>query len=131
MVLQIPIFVAFFNTLRNAFELKGAPFIGWIHDLSVPDKLPMLPQLHVLPLIMGAGMFLQQRMSGAVTDPMQRQMMYIMPVMFTFMLYSMPSGLVIYWLTNSIAMMTFQYLFNRRHMPPAQGTPESPLIDKR
>lgn len=130
MVLQIPIFVAFFNTLRNAYELRGAPFVLWINDLSAPDKLPGLPAVHVLPLIMGGVMFLQQRMAGAVTDPTQRQMMMIMPVMFTFMLYTMPSGLVIYWLTNSLVTIIFQYIFIKTHENKEQGTPQSPIIER-
>jgi len=131
MILQIPIFVAFFNTLRNAYELRGAPFMFWIKDLASPDKLPGLPVIHVLPLVMGGVMFLQQRMAGAVTDPTQRQLMYIMPVMFTFMLYSMPSGLVIYWLTNSLVMIVFQYIFNKTHEKKQEGSPQAPLIERR
>ena len=86
--------------------------------MAAPDKLPFAPFVHLLPLIMGAGMFLQQKLSGAVTDPMQRQMMVIMPIMFTFMFYGFPSGLVLYWLTQSLCTMLFQYLYLRtRHKP--------------
>jgi YidC/Oxa1 family membrane protein insertase len=115
MLLQLPIFWALFTTLRNAYELRGAPFIGWIHDLSTPDVLihPAGFPVHALPLVMGGAMFFQQRMSGAVSDPTQRQMMMIMPIMFTFMFYGFPSGLVLYWLTNNLMTMAFQWGFQR------------------
>ncbi|HVO32268.1 MAG TPA: YidC/Oxa1 family membrane protein insertase, partial [Elusimicrobiota bacterium] len=71
--------------------------------------------LHLLPIIMGGGMFFQQRLSGAVTDPTQKQMMIMMPVMMTVMFYGMPSGLVLYWLTNSVMTMCFQWVFTRTH----------------
>jgi YidC/Oxa1 family membrane protein insertase len=112
MVLQLPIFWALFTTLRNAYELRGAPWIGWIHDLSAPDRF------HVLPVIMGIGMFFQQRLSGAVTDPTQRQMMYMMPVIFTVMFFNFPAGLVLYWLTNNIVTMIFQYTMMRKQQKP-------------
>jgi len=103
MLLQLPIFWALFTTLRNAYELRGAPWIGWVHDLSVADPL------HILPIIMGGAMFLQQRMSGAVTDPTQKQMMLMMPIMFTVMFFNFPAGLVLYWLTNNIMTMIIQF----------------------
>ncbi len=121
MLLQLPIFWALFTTLRNAYELRGAPWIGWVHDLSVPDTLPfsvMGFHLHLLPVIMGAGMFLQQRLSGAITDPTQKQMMVMMPIMFTVMFFNFPAGLVLYWLTNSIMTMSFQYIFQKTHNAP-------------
>jgi YidC/Oxa1 family membrane protein insertase len=107
MLLQLPIFWALFTTLRNAYELRGTPFVGWIHDLSAPDPL------HVLPVVMGVAMFFQQRMSGAATDPTQKQMMTVMPIMFTVMFFNFPAGLVLYWLTNNLLTMTFQYGFQR------------------
>jgi YidC/Oxa1 family membrane protein insertase len=119
MLLQIPIFWALFTTLRNAYELRGAPFALWIHDLAAPDKLPFAPYIHILPVIMGAGMFFQQRLTGAVTDPTQRQMMIIMPIMFTFMFYGFPSGLVLYWLTQSLCTMLFQWLYIRSQAKPS------------
>src|SRR6185437_985754 len=77
MFLQLPIFWAFFTTLRNAYELRGSPWIFWVRDLSAADPY------RILPIVMGVAMFFQQRMSGAVTDPTQRQMMLVMPVVFT------------------------------------------------
>ncbi len=115
MLLQMPIFFALFTTLRNAYELRGAPFFGWIHDLSVPDVLVHAAgfPVHALPLVMGGAMFMQQRMSGAASDPTQRQMMTMMPIMFTFMFYGFPSGLVLYWLTNNLMTMGIQWGFQR------------------
>jgi YidC/Oxa1 family membrane protein insertase len=102
MLLQLPIFWALFTTLRNAYELRGAPWIGWIHDLSAADPY------HVLPVVMGGAMFFQQRMAGATTDPTQKQMMWMMPIMFTVMFFNFPAGLVLYWLTNNLITMAFQ-----------------------
>ncbi len=120
MLLQMPIFFALFTTLRNAYELRGAPFIGWIHDLSAPDVLVHLGtfQLHALPLVMGGAMFFQQRMAGAPSDPTQKQMMTMMPIMFTFMFYGFPSGLVLYWLTNNLMTMGVQWSFQRWNPDP-------------
>lgn len=117
MLLQLPIFLALFTAIRNAYELRGAPFFGWIHDLAAPDVLFRISSfpVHALPLIMGAGMYFQQRMAGAVSDPTQRQMMTMMPIMFTFMFYGFPSGLVLYWLTNSLMTMASQAAFQRLH----------------
>ncbi len=108
MVLQVPIFWAFFTMLRNSYELHGAPWIGWIHDLSIKDPF------YVLPLVMGGGMFLQQKLTGPVGDPTQAKMMMFMPVVFTFMFLNFPSGLVLYWLTNSLVGISVQYYLSQR-----------------
>jgi YidC/Oxa1 family membrane protein insertase len=130
MLLQLPIFWALFTTLRNAYELRGAPFVGWIHDLSTPDVLFHAGgfPFHALPLIMGGAMFMQQRMSGAASDPTQKQMMTMMPIMFTFMFYNFPAGLVLYWLTNNIMTMTIQYSFQRLNRPSPSNVIETTLI---
>ena len=96
MLLQIPVFFALFTALRESWALHGAPFIFWIQDLSAKDPY------YVLPLVMGAIMFLQQHLSPQTSDPAQAAMMKWMPVIFTFMFLSFPSGLVMYWLINSI-----------------------------
>jgi YidC/Oxa1 family membrane protein insertase len=111
MVLQLPIFWALFTTLRNAYELRGAPWIGWIHDLSAADPF------HVLPVVMGGAMFFQQRMSGATADPTQKQMMMMMPIMFTVMFFNFPAGLVLYWLTNNLITMAVQWGLLRAGQP--------------
>ncbi|MGA2090750.1 MAG: membrane protein insertase YidC [Endomicrobiales bacterium] len=116
MILQLPIFWALFTTLRNAFELRGAPWILWVHDLSVPETLITVAgfPIHLLPLIMGIGMFFQQKMMSATTDPTQAKIMYIMPVMFVFMFWGFPAGLVLYWLTNSIVTMIEQMIIMKQ-----------------
>ncbi len=95
MLLQIPVFFALFTALRNSWNLNGAPFIFWIKDLSAKDPF------YVLPLIMGGIMFLQQHLNPQTSDPSQAAMMKWMPVIFTFMFLTFPSGLVLYWLVNS------------------------------
>ena len=95
MLLQIPVFFALFTALRGSWNLHGAPFIFWIKDLSAKDPF------YVLPLVMGGIMFLQQHLSPQTSDPSQAAMMKWMPVIFTFMFLTFPSGLVLYWLINS------------------------------
>ncbi|HBB66581.1 MAG: hypothetical protein A2X28_05285 [Elusimicrobia bacterium GWA2_56_46] len=97
MLLQIPVFFSLFTALRNSWPLHGAPFIFWIKDLSAKDPY------YVLPLIMGAVMFLQQLLTPqAGGDKSQAAIMKWMPVVFTFMFLNFPSGLVLYWLINSV-----------------------------
>ncbi len=95
MLLQIPVFFALFTALRGSWSLHGAPFVFWIKDLSAKDPF------YVLPLVMGGIMFLQQHMNPQTSDPSQAAMMKWMPVIFTFMFLTFPSGLVLYWLINS------------------------------
>ena len=107
MILQIPIFWALFTMLRNAVELRHSPFIFWIGDLSMKDPI------YVLPILMGATMFLQQKLT-ATGDPAQNKMMMFMPVFFTFIFMKFPSGLVLYWLTNNILTLTMQLIMKRK-----------------
>ncbi|MFQ5766673.1 MAG: membrane protein insertase YidC [Acidobacteriota bacterium] len=110
MLIQLPILYGFYNLLQVAIELRQAPFMLWIHDLSSMDPL------HVLPIIMGGSMVAQQMlMSSAIADPMQRRMMYLTPVLFTFMFLNLPSGLVLYWLVNNLLGIVQQYMINRRY----------------
>jgi len=103
MLLQMPIFIALFNALRNSWELHGAQWVGWIKDLSAHDPY------YVLPIIMGALMVVQQKMQPAATaDPVQQKMMMWMPVIFTFMFLKFPAGLVLYWTTNSVVSAVLQ-----------------------
>lgn len=118
---QMPIFIGLYRMLYESVELRHAPFFGWITDLSVPDRLfnfgfsvwGLEPPtgIPVLTLIMGATMFLQQKMSPpAGGDPMQAKMfLYFMPVMMTFIFINFPAGLVLYWLVNNIISITQQY----------------------
>jgi len=102
MLLQMPVFIALFTALRSAIELRQAPFIFWIHDLSTKDPY------YVLPILMGGTMFLQQKMTPAA-DPQQARMAMIMPVVFTFLFMNFPSGLVLYWLVNSVLSLGEQW----------------------
>jgi YidC/Oxa1 family membrane protein insertase len=118
MVLQIPVFFAFYKMLYQAIELRHAPFFWWINDLSAPDRLfsfsfkvPLMAPpygIPVLTLIMGASMFFQQKMSPPPGDPTQAKMMMFMPIFFTFIFINFPSGLVLYWLVNNILSMVQQ-----------------------
>jgi YidC/Oxa1 family membrane protein insertase len=103
MVLQIPVFIALYHALFFSIELRGAPFIGWIVDLSVADPF------YVYPVLMGATMFLQQRLTPSIGDPMQQKIMMFLPIVFTFLFISFPSGLVIYWTVNNMLTITQQY----------------------
>ncbi|HVS00976.1 MAG TPA: membrane protein insertase YidC [Thermoanaerobaculia bacterium] len=106
LVLQMPILFAFYNLLSTAVELRGAPWMLWIHDLSVQDPY------YILPIVMGATQFLQVKLGPQATDPMQRRMFQIMPVVMTFMFLGFPSGLVLYWLTNNVLTIAQQSVYN-------------------
>ena len=107
-LLQMPIFIALYWALMESVELRHAPFFGWIHDLSAQDPY------YVLPILMGATMFMIQKMSpSTVTDPMQQKIMTFMPVMFTFFFLFFPSGLVLYWLVSNIVTLIQQTLIYR------------------
>ena len=119
MILQIPVFFALYRMLYEAIELRHAPFFGWINDLSAPDRLfefgfsiPMMEPpygIPVLTIVMGATMFLQQKMSPPPGDPSQAKMMMFMPVIFTVIFINFSSGLVLYWLINNILSIAQQY----------------------
>ncbi len=105
LILQMPIFIALYWALMESVELRHSPFFSWIHDLSAQDPY------YILPLLMGASMFLIQKMSPTtVTDPMQQKIMTFMPVMFTFFFLFFPSGLVLYWLVSNIVTLIQQTL---------------------
>jgi len=108
MVLQMPIFIALFNALRNSWELHGAVWIFWIKDLSAKDPY------YVLPIVMGGLMFLQSKMNPPAGDPAQQKIMMFMPLIFTFMFMNFPSGLVLYWLTNSLVSTVAQVALKDR-----------------
>lgn len=108
MLLQLPIFWALFTTLRNAYELRGAHWIFWIKDLSTYDPY------YILPILMGALMFIQQISAGATSDPTQKQMAFLMPVLFTFLFAKFPAGLVLYWTVNSLLTLILQFIIVRQ-----------------
>jgi len=120
MVLQIPVFIGLYNGLLQSIELRHAPFLGWITDLSQPDRLGtlQLPFVHpagipVLTLLMGLSMLVQQRMTPSTGDATQQRMMMLMPVVFTVMFVNFPAGLVIYWFANNVLTIAQQYVTNR------------------
>ena len=115
MLLQIPVLFAFYNILSAAIEIRHAPWIFWIADLSAKDPL------YVLPIVMGATQFLQQKMTPAAGDPMQRRMFALMPIFFTILFLGFPSGLVLYWLTNNVLGIGQQYLYKRMREAKAEA----------
>ena len=128
MLIQIPIFVALYNALSSSVEMWQAHFL-WIHDLTQPDSLFRLTLWggqeynvgNLLGILMGASMWLQQKMSPTGGDPRQAQMMlWMMPILFTFMFWSFPSGLVLYWFVNNLLQIGQQWLINRQNSKPAE-----------
>jgi len=116
MLLTMPILFAFYSFLSVAIELRGAPFIGWIHDLSAPDPL------YITPILMGITQVVQQRMTPSSADPMQQRMMMFMPVVFTVMFLWAPSGLVLYWFTSNLCAIGQQQVTNSIIGPPKVHT---------
>ena len=124
MVIQIPVFFALFRVLPNSIELRHAPFVLWIKDLSAPDRLFSFPfeipfmappyGIPVLTLIMGASMFIQQKMTPTPGDPAQAKMMMLLPIVFTFLFINFPAGLVLYWLVSNILSIAQQYRITRQ-----------------
>ncbi|MGC2061761.1 MAG: membrane protein insertase YidC [Thermodesulfovibrionales bacterium] len=124
MLLQIPVFFALYKVLLVSIELRRAPFMLWIKDLSAPDTLfghipAMIPliggfALGPLPIVMGITMVIQQKMTPSTMDPKQAKMMMFMPVIFTFMFLNFASGLVLYWLVNNIFGIAQQFSVNRK-----------------
>jgi YidC/Oxa1 family membrane protein insertase len=125
MLVQIPVFFALYRMLYEAIELRHAPFFLWINDLAAPDRLfrfdftiPFMDPpygIPVLTLVMGATMFLQQKMSPPMGDPTQAKMMMLMPVIFTVIFINFSSGLVLYWLVNNIVSISQQYYITKKY----------------
>lgn len=107
-LLQMPIFIALYWTLMESVELRHAPWILWIRDLSAMD------QYFVLPLIMGASMFIQQMLNPTPPDPMQAKVMKLMPIVFTVMFLWFPAGLVLYWVVNNTLSILQQWYITRQ-----------------
>jgi len=107
MVIQFPIFIAFYNLLSHAIELRGAPFGLWIHDLSVKDPT------YILPILMTVAMFVQQFITPTTADPQQRRMFLIMPIVFGWIFKEFPSGLTLYWLVQNILTIVQQLVTNK------------------
>jgi YidC/Oxa1 family membrane protein insertase len=124
MLLTLPVLFAFYSMLSVAIELRGAPFIGQIHDLSAHDPL------FIWPIVMGVTMFIQQKMTPSTADPMQQRMMMIMPVMMTGMFLWAASGLVIYWTVSNVWGIGQQMITNRLIGPPAKHIVRPPAERK-
>jgi YidC/Oxa1 family membrane protein insertase len=119
MLLQIPVFIALFNILYMTIELRQAPFIGWVTDLSSKDPY------YVLPILMGITMVVQQKLQPSSPDPRQARIMMFMPVLFTFLFLSFPSGLVLYWFTSNLLTIAQQYVTMRFIEGGSPAAPET------
>ena len=119
LLLQMPILYGFYNLLQVAIELRQAPWLGWVTDLSMADPY------YILPIVMGGSMVYQQVLTGAaIADPAQRRMMYMTPVLFTMFFLNLPAGLVLYWLVNNLLGIVQQFFINRRYaLETAAATP--------
>jgi YidC/Oxa1 family membrane protein insertase len=114
MLLTLPVLFAFYSMLSAAIELRNAPWLGWITDLSRHDPL------YITPVLMGATMFWQQKMMPTTADPLQQKIFLFMPLIFTFSFLWVPSGLVLYWLMSNIMAIGQQYVTNRLIAAPTR-----------
>ena len=125
-LLQMPLLWSIFLVFRNTIQLRHAAFVWWINDLSSPDtillpfSLPLIGNsLHVIPLLMGATMFVQQKMT--MKDPKQKAMVYFMPIFLTFIFYNFPSGLNLYYtLFNLFSMLQQKITTDKHEVPESQ-----------
>jgi YidC/Oxa1 family membrane protein insertase len=113
-MVQIPVFIALYWVLLSSVEMRNAPWIGWIHDLSTPDPF------FILPLVMTLTTMLQTALNPMPPDPMQAKLMWIMPLVFSVMFFFFPAGLVLYWITNNILSIAQQWIINTRMGVPPQ-----------
>jgi YidC/Oxa1 family membrane protein insertase len=108
-LIQIPVFIALYWVLLESVELRQAPFIFWIKDLAIPDPY------HILPVIMGATMLIQQKLNPAPPDPMQAKVMMFLPILFTGLFWNFPAGLVLYWIVNNTLSILQQWYITRKY----------------
>jgi len=113
-MIQIPVFIALYWVLLSSVEMRGAPWIGWIHDLAAPDPY------YILPVVMTLTTMLQTALNPAPPDPMQAKMMWFMPLAFSVMFFFFPAGLVLYWITNNVLSIAQQWIINKRMGVPPQ-----------
>lgn len=122
-VVQIPVFIALYWVLLESVELRQAPFIGWITDLSVADPS------HVLPIIMGITMLIQQKLNPAPPDPTQAKIMMFLPIMFTGLFWNFPAGLVLYWVVNnSLSILQQWYITSRANTSAKSKKTANPIV---
>jgi YidC/Oxa1 family membrane protein insertase len=118
-MVQIPVFIALYWVLLSSVEFRGAPWMGWIQDLSLPDPW------FLLPVIMTLTTMLQTALNPAPPDPMQAKLMWFMPLAFSVMFFFFPAGLVLYWITNNVLSIAQQWLINKRMgVPPQFNLPD-------
>lgn len=118
-MIQIPVFIALYWVLLASVEMRNAPWLGWIHDLSSPDPL------YILPIVMTLTTVLQTSLNPAPPDPMQAKMMWLMPLAFSVMFFFFPAGLVMYWITNNVLSIAQQWVINTRMgVPPKFHLPK-------
>jgi YidC/Oxa1 family membrane protein insertase len=118
-MVQIPVFIALYWVLLSSVEFRGAPWVGWIHDLSLPDPI------YLLPIIMTLTTMLQTALNPAPPDPMQAKLMWFMPLAFSVMFFFFPAGLVLYWITNNVLSIAQQWLINKSMgVPPQFNLPD-------
>lgn len=115
-LVQIPVFIALYWVLLESVELRQAPFIFWIKDLAAADPY------HILPIIMGVTMLIQQRLNPAPQDPMQAKMMMFLPVLFTALFWNFPAGLVLYWIVNNTLSILQQWYITRKYSEETKPT---------
>jgi YidC/Oxa1 family membrane protein insertase len=118
-VVQIPVFIALYWVLLASVEMRHAPWLGWIHDLSAPDTLfgtlPVLDMpIGLLPIIMAVSMYVQTKLNPTPPDPIQAKVMMFMPLVFSFMFFYFPSGLVLYWVVNNILSIAQQWVITKQ-----------------
>ncbi|WP_390622855.1 membrane protein insertase YidC [Ralstonia syzygii] len=106
-VIQIPVFIALYWVLLSSVEMRGAPWLGWVHDLASPDPF------YILPILMAVSMFVQTRLNPTPPDPVQAKMMMFMPIAFSVMFFFFPAGLVLYWVVNNCLSIAQQWSINR------------------
>ena len=106
-LIQIPVFISLYATLSASVEMRGAPWLGWIHDLGAPDPF------YILPVIMMISMFVQYKLNPAPADPAQAKVMMVMPLIFGVTFFFFPAGLVLYWVTNNLLSIAQQYWITR------------------
>ena len=106
-VIQIPVFISLYWVLLSSVETRGAPWIGWIHDLSVPDPY------YILPIVMALSMFVQTKLNPTPPDPIQAKVMLYMPIVFSIMFFFFPAGLVLYWVVNNLLSIAQQWQINK------------------
>ena len=111
-LVQMPVFLALYWVLQASVEMRGAPWMGWVTDLTSPDPL------FILPVIYAISMFITTKLNPAPADPVQAKMMMFMPLMFSVMFFFFPSGLVLYWVVNNILSIGQQWVINNKLIPP-------------